>query len=302
MDILIYIGISIALIIIAFIVGQRTVKHQEQLNNDEVLKTRALIELDLQEKRKNLQCLEQEYEAKKKLIDDAHDAAQQFYDEKVRALDIDYQGQVADYKSMMLQVIDEENEKLAELNAQKEIVQGELQSIKKTRDDAIEAARKEREIQEQPDKYCIPMSDDEIHDIEYLNNVMSRLKFPEVIGKCIWSVFFQKKMKSFLAGILGQEEVCGVYKITDGLTGECYIGQSVKVKARFTEHIKCGIGAIPASNANQLYAAMKRDGIWNFYFELLTECSKEELNAKERQFIDIYSSDVVGLNSKRGNQ
>ena len=302
MDILIYIGISIALIIISFIVGQRTVKHQEQLNNDEVLKTRALIELDLQEKRKNLQCLEQEYEAKKKLIDDAHDAAQQFYDEKVRALDIDYQGQVADYKSMMLQVIDEENEKLAELNAQKEIVQGELQSIKKTRDDAIEAARKEREIQEQPDKYCIPMSDDEIHYIEYLNNVMSRLKFPEVIGKCIWSVFFQKKMKSFLAGILGQEEVCGVYKITDGLTGECYIGQSVKVKARFTEHIKCGIGAMPASNANQLYAAMKRDGIWNFYFELLTECSKEELNEKERQFIDIYSSDVVGLNSKRGNQ
>ena len=109
-------------------------------------------------------------------------------------------------------------------------------------------------------------------------------------------------MKSFLAGILGQEEVCGVYKITDGLTGECYIGQSVKVKARFTEHIKCGIGAMPASNANQLYAAMKRDGIWNFYFELLTECSKEELNEKERQFIDIYSSDVVGLNSKRGNQ
>lgn len=59
---------------------------------------------------------------------------------------------------------------------------------------------------------------------------------------------------------------------------------------------------MPASNANQLYAAMRRDGVWNFSFELLESCSPEDLDVKERQFIDLYSADTVGLNSKRGNQ
>ena len=59
---------------------------------------------------------------------------------------------------------------------------------------------------------------------------------------------------------------------------------------------------MPASNANQLYAAMRRDGVWNFSFELLESCNPEDLDAKERQFIDLYSADTVGLNSKRGNQ
>lgn len=302
MDILICIGISIVLIVVAFIIGQQTVKHQEQLNNDKVLKERALIEKDLQDKQVFVYKLEQEYESKKKLMEDANESAEKAYREKIRALDNEYNKKISFQREELSTAILENANQVQRIAEEKDKVEQELAAIKKTRDDAIEAARKEREIAEQPDKYCIPMTEDEIADIEYLNSIMPRLKFQEVLGKCIWSVFFQKKMKSFLAGILGQDEVCGVYKITDRLTGETYIGQSVKVKSRFIEHIKCGVGAMPASNANQLYAAMRRDGIWNFSFELLTECPKEQLNENERRFIDIYSSDTVGLNSKRGNQ
>lgn len=293
------VAVSIVLIIVSFIVGRYTVKRQEQLNNDEVLRQRALIQ-------KDVQALDREYQEKKKLIDDAQNAAKQAYDEKLRALDIEYQHRDKDLNIQYQNKTKTLEEQYAlyanSIQQEKELVQSELDSLKNTKAAAIEAARKEREIQEQPDKYCIQMSDDEIHDIEYLNGIMPKLKFPEVLGKCIWSVFFQKKMKAFFANILGPEEVCGIYKITDQLTGESYIGQSVKIKARWTEHIKCGIGAMPASNANQLYAAMRRDGIWNFSFELLTECSKEELDTQERRFIDLYASDTIGLNSKRGNQ
>lgn len=293
------VAVSIVLIIVSFIVGRYTVKRQEQLNNDEVLRQRALIQ-------KDVQALDREYQEKKKLIDDAQNAAKQAYDEKLRALDIEYQHRDKDLNAQYqnkTKTLEEQYILYANsIQQEKELVQSELDSLKNTKAAAIEAARKEREVQEQPDKYCIQMSDDEIHDIEYLNGIMPKLKFPEVLGKCIWSVFFQKKTKAFFANILGSEEVCGIYKITDQLTGESYIGQSVKIKTRWVEHIKCGIGAMPASNANQLYAAMRRDGIWNFSFELLTECSKEELDTQERRFIDLYASDAIGLNSKRGNQ
>lgn len=298
MDAAILIGIiaaSLVLIIISFFVGQKTVTHQEQLNNDEVLWQRQAIEKDIQDKQVWINQIEREYQSKKQLIEDAQQSAQKAYDEKIKALDVEYKRranqQNSEYESFV-QVLEDE----------KKQVQKELDSLKRTRDAAIEAARKEREVQEQPDKYCIPMADDEIHDVEYLNNIMPKLKFPEVLGKCIWSVFFQKKMKAFLSGILGQDEVCGIYKITDQLTQECYVGQSKSIKKRWTDHIKCGLGAMPASNANQLYAAMRRDGVWNFSFELLESCSPEDLDAKERQFIDLYSADTVGLNSKRGNQ
>lgn len=304
--VLTFVAVSIVLILVAFVVGQKTVKHQEQLNNDKVLKERAMIDKDLQDKKAMVYELEKTYQSKKQLMNDAQASAQRAYDERIKALDAEYQKKNKELDQQIQKRKEEQfeqyQESVQQMEQDKQLVEQELDSLKRTRDAAIEAARKEREIQEQPDKYCIPMTQDEIGDIEYLDTVMPRLKFPEVLGKCIWSVFFQKKMKNFLTGILGQNEVCGVYKITDRLTGEAYVGQSVKVKSRFMEHIKCGIGAMPASNANQLYSAMRRDGVWNFSFELLAECPKEELDDKERFFIDLYSTDSVGLNSKRGNQ
>ena len=50
MDAAILIGIiaaSLVLIVISFFAGQKTVTHQEQLNNDEVLRQRQAIEKDI---------------------------------------------------------------------------------------------------------------------------------------------------------------------------------------------------------------------------------------------------------------
>lgn len=45
---------------------------------------------------------------------------------------------------------------------------------------------------------------------------------------------------------------------------------------------------------------MQKDGIWNFSFEVLEECPKEQLNEKEKLWIDLYQSNVYGLNSTKG--
>lgn len=306
MDTVIFIAVSILFIIVSFIVGRVTVKHQEQLNNDKVLQQRALIEEDIEVKQQISKKIEIEYEAKKKLIDDARESAQKAYQEKMEALEYQYkraqEDLEKDYNQSNKDYQERHDELVRQLQEESIYVLQEFNSLKATRDAAIEAARKEREVQEQPDKYCIPMGDEEVHDIEYLNNVMPKLNHPEVLGKYIWSVYYQKKIKPFATNILGQEDVCGIYKITNQLTGEAYIGQSKNVYKRWTEHLRCGVGAVPVSNSNQLYFSMKRDGAWNFSFELLEACQPEELDQKERQFIDLYSSDIVGLNSKRGNQ
>lgn len=306
MDIATIVAISTILMIICFIVGQKTVKHQEQLNNDIVLQQRALIEKDIESQRNIILELTKEYERQKQLVSDAKTSAEEAYNEKYKALDIEYTQKREEIQSKYEQYEKELQDRIEEHILEKEIeieeIKTELAKIKSTRDAVIEAARQERAIQEQPEKYCIPMEDDEIHDIEYLDNVMPKLHHPEVLGKCIWSVFYQKKIKTFLTNILGPQDICGIYKITDRLTQEMYIGQSKCIQKRWIEHIKCGIGATPCSNTNQLYAAMKRDGAWNFSFELLEQCAPDALNDKERYFIDIYSSDSVGLNTKRGNQ
>lgn len=313
MDIVIIFAISIVLCIICFIVGQKTVKHQEQLNNDEILRQRALLQKDLETIDKELQDkhtyiyrLEKEYQDKKQLIKDVQESVQQAHDERSKALDIEYQRKKEKLNEEYENYIEKRTQELDEYFAAKqediELLKQEFQKMKDTKIAAIEAARKEREIQEQPDRFCIPMEDAEIHDIEYLNSIMPKLRYPEVLGKCIWSVFFQKKIKTFLTNTLGPQDICGIYKITDRITQESYIGQSKNIQKRWTDHLKCGVGASPASNANQLYAAMKRDGVWNFSFELLEECLPEELDDKERYFIDLYVSDIAGLNSKRGNQ
>ena len=47
---------------------------------------------------------------------------------------------------------------------------------------------------------------------------------------------------------------------------------------------------------------MQDFGIWNFSWELLEECSREQLNDKERYFIDLYQSKDYGYNTTKGNK
>ena len=103
------------------------------------------------------------------------------------------------------------------------------------------------------------------------------------------------------ARVLGPNEKCGIYKITNKNNKLCYIGQSKKIRERWREHMKCGLG-IDAPAANKLYQAMIKEGIDNFTFELLEECSSQLLDEKEAFYISLYNSYNYGYNSNRGNK
>ena len=89
----------------------------------------------------------------------------------------------------------------------------------------------------------------------------------------------------------------GIYKITNKINGKCYIGQSINIEQRLKDHRNC--------KANKpLYRAFKKYGIENFDFEVLEECSKEELNEKEIYYIAFYNSttDGNGYNLEHGGE
>ena len=175
----------------------------------------------------------------------------------------------------------------------------ELQSLQETKAAAIAAARKEKEIQENKNDYCLILPIEESNDIEILRGIVKRIAKPRSILMAIWQAYYSPIAKQKFPKILGKTDVCGIYKITNQETGECYIGQAVDVRRRWMDHCKAGLG-IDTPKGNQLYAAMLEYGLDSFSFELLLECEPSQLNEKEKYFIKLYNSDAIGYNISKG--
>ena len=180
-------------------------------------------------------------------------------------------------------------------------IQKELDKIKATRTAAIEAQIREKKIKEQQSFYCLKISDADIADIQKLENIKKTLNKPRVLSMLIWQTWFQKPLKALAANILGTSTVTGIYKITNIITGECYIGQAIDTASRWSEHAKCGLG-IDTPAGNKLYKAMQEYGLQSFSWELLEKCNREELNEKERYYISLYDSVNYGYNILKGNK
>lgn len=94
----------------------------------------------------------------------------------------------------------------------------------------------------------------------------------------------------------------GIYKITNTVNNQSYIGQSVHIEARWQEHVR---EAIHESNlTKKLYIAMREYGIEQFTFEVLEECELNQkiLDEREKYWIEYYDSFNNGYNSTRGGQ
>lgn len=92
--------------------------------------------------------------------------------------------------------------------------------------------------------------------------------------------------------------ICGIYKITNQINGKYYIGQSVNIKRRWQEHCKFNSREQDAV----IHQAFKKYGIENFSFEILEECSIEELNNKEQYYIKYYNTYPDQYNMTPGGQ
>lgn len=95
----------------------------------------------------------------------------------------------------------------------------------------------------------------------------------------------------------------GIYKFTNKITGECYIGQSVNLQERFHQHRRNHVNPNSHSYNTTFYKKLREYGFENFDYEILYEaefCSQAELNEKERYWVDFYDSYYNGYNMNPG--
>ena len=91
-------------------------------------------------------------------------------------------------------------------------------------------------------------------------------------------------------------KIIGVYKITNTVTKDFYIGSSKDVKLRLACH-KCQSTWKRCPN-NPMYLDMNKYGVDKFVFEILEEVEEEKLKETEQQFIEILKPTY---NSNRAN-
>lgn len=92
----------------------------------------------------------------------------------------------------------------------------------------------------------------------------------------------------------------GIYKITNKITGKIYVGQSVNIEKRWIQHKETANNPHLEAYNRELYKDIRTFGLNNFLFEILEECSLEELNDKEQYWICYYDSYEKGYNLTRG--
>ena len=80
------------------------------------------------------------------------------------------------------------------------------------------------------------------------------------------------------------EIISGIYKITNTVTGDFYIGSSKDVKQRWVNH-KCKSTWKNNPN-NPMYIDMRKYGVDKFDFQILEVVEPEQLKEKEQQFIE----------------
>jgi hypothetical protein len=249
----------------------------------------------------NIKIYNQQLENSQNQIENMELIAQQAYEHYCDILENNYQDIDEEYKSQINRLSENYNKIQNEKIAEAAQVEHDLDKIRNTRAAAIQAQVKEKEIKEQKEFYCLTISENDLSDIKVLERIKSQLYQPRILSMLIWQTYYQKPMTALCNRILSTETKKGIYKITNQVDGMCYIGQSVDIAKRWKDHAKCGLG-IDTPASNKLYKAMQEDGLYNFSFELLEECSSDELDEKEVFFINLYDSYHYGYNSNSGNK
>lgn len=97
----------------------------------------------------------------------------------------------------------------------------------------------------------------------------------------------------------------GIYKITNKISGKCYIGQAINIRSRLVYHMS----ATDRGNNNTIYKAIRKYGVSNFDCRVLVIVNtfgktqdeiKKELNALESFYIALYDSYKNGYNMTPG--
>jgi hypothetical protein len=236
--------------------------------------------------------LESVYKAGESLRLVAEERAEEAYKARFEALS-------ADYEQLSSSLDLEYKEKMAKLTSELENEQHKVDDLKAKQLAYIQAKQREEEIKAKESYYKLGISEEDKQDIELFRELQRKVGHKDAIDKVIWDIYYKPAYDALMPRLFKKTvKISGIYRITDLISGQSYVGQSVDMRERMRQHIKTAISSSPATN--KLYQAMKKDGLWNFTFEVLEEVPKDKLNERETYYIELYQTKTAGLNKTIG--
>lgn len=85
---------------------------------------------------------------------------------------------------------------------------------------------------------------------------------------------------------------CGIYRITSP-SGRIYVGQAKNIKARWRDYYGLYSSVI---GQTMLYRSLKKYGVEEHAFEVIENCTEQDLNTRERYWQDLHDVLNGGLN------
>ena len=270
--------------------------------NNKIFEEESIILNDYYEKINNAR---KEYEKLQIETEKATDSFNKFTvamkEAQERELKICYENGLEEIKRKLLKADAELNANYQEnrLKYSKEIneIRSELDFFKAARRAIIDDQKRQEEMETNRSFYMLQIGQYDKMDIEQLRLIEPKLHNKEVLNKLIWSTYYQTPYKDLIGRVFGTQKVSGIYKITCVENNKTYIGKSVDIANRWSEHIKSSL-EIGTIAKNQLYTLMKEKGAENFTFELLEKVDKDKLLERESYWIKFYETDSYGLNMK----
>lgn len=212
-----------------------------------------------------------------------------------------YEQAKQDYKSSYKNLMAGCSEDLVNLIQEKqrelEVLDDKIFKLTREVDAAVEAAKRAEEIKNQANFYKLQLSSVDIEEIKLLRSIEPHLRDKETLNKVIWKSYYEKPTTDLIGRVIGSGTHTGIYKITNLNNQMCYVGQATDLAARWKQHIKRGIGA-ETPTRNKLYPAMLALGVENFSFEVIEECSREELDTREDYWQDYFKAKEFGYSIK----
>lgn len=231
----------------------------------------------------------------------AQEAADLFYNSKMEIaqehLATSLEKEAQKFQDNITSFQEQYNETIAERMKEYEALEKSVSQLRATNDAAVAAAKRAAELSEQQDYYRIQLTAADIHEIELLRQVEPYLRDKEPLNKVIWKCYYEKPTTDMIGRVVGSGTHTGIYKITEIATGKCYVGQAANIADRWKQHIKRGVGA-DAPTRNKLYPAMIAAGPENFTFEVVEECDRAHLDAREDYWQDYFKAKEFGYSIK----
>ena len=190
-------------------------------------------------------------------------------------------------KTKALQVLLEEFETVKQL----------MEQEKNQVNAAVEANKRAEAERTEKDFYRLNIPEIDLAEIEKLKEVLPYVRHPEALNKALWKVYYEKPYTDLVGRVIGNQQITGIYKITNITNQMCYVGQAVNIAERWKQHIKRGMGA-ETPTKNKLYPAMMSFGVENFTFEIIQECKKSELDEREDYWQDFFKAKEFGYSIK----